>query len=450
MMTELSPRNLALSVLNRLDRNWKTSDELVDQMFFENPHLTFRDRAFVLNLIQGTLRFRLRLDWVIRQSTRFSFQKIEPGILNILRIALYQIFYMDRVPQSAAVNEAVKQAKGGSTNHIPRFVNGILRQICRTKNTIKFPDPEKDKSNYLSVYYSYPEWLVKKWVRELGSVSAEKLLHAQNRIPARVIRTNPLKVSRTDLVSILKNEGVDASPTQFSPDGLVLDNLKGPVNRLQAFKKGLFQVQGEAAQICSYLLGPKPGEFVLDLCAGLGGKSTHLAGIMKAQGSVLSLDIQYGRLVSLLENSRRLGIPGIQAMVSDATSSALKIEFDRVIVDAPCSGLGVLSKHPDGKWSRDGSDIVRLTHLQKKILNQTVPLLKKSGVLLYVTCTISTEENEDMVRSLLEKHEEIVLEDLNHHVPEWCRPLIDEQGYFRPLPHVHGLEGFFAALFIKK
>ena len=216
----MTPRNLALSALNATDDSPGFYERYLVTAFTHHPDLDERDRAFVVHLVQGVLRWQIRLDWIIRQSVQFPFKKIEPAILNILRLALYQIFFMDRVPDRAAVNEAVKQAGRGRNPHVRGFVNGILRQICREKQAISFPDASKDRHRYLSLYYSYPLWLVRKWVRELGQEGAEALLEAGNRIPERVIRTNFLKIGRKGLIHKLTEEGVLASACTYSPEGI--------------------------------------------------------------------------------------------------------------------------------------------------------------------------------------------------------------------------------------
>lgn len=445
-------RNLALSVLNSLEYDPGPPERLLERVIEQKPHLSQRDRAFAVHLIQGVSRFRLRFDWIIEQFARLSFRKIEPPVLNILRIALYQIFFMDRVPESAAVNEAVKQTKAVGKGHVSGFVNAILRKICRQKDQIRFPDPRREPLRYLSVYYSYPEWMVKKWIEELGIDSVERLLDAENQIPDLVVRTNSLKVDRSRLIGFLEEEGLTATPTLHSPEGIVIKGLKGSVSQLNTFKKGLFQVQSEAAQICSHLMGPGEGDSVLDLCAGLGGKSTHLAELMGGKGSVLSLDISHSRLIRLSETSIRLGLGCIHPVAADASvhlSSVLRGTFDKILVDGPCSGLGILSRHPDGKWSRDEADVKRLSRLQEGIISESVPLLKTGGAMLYVTCTISREENEDVVNGFLKKNSSMTLVNLKDHAPDWALEFIDDQGFFKTLPHVHGMDGFFAARFRK-
>ncbi|MEA2040744.1 MAG: 16S rRNA (cytosine(967)-C(5))-methyltransferase RsmB [Thermodesulfobacteriota bacterium] len=449
----VTPRNLALKAINSLDNGTGFPDQYLKAAFLRYPHLSERDRAFAVNLVQGTLRWRLRIDWVIGQAVRFPFRKIEPLVLNILRIGLYQILFMDRVPESAAVDEAVKQAKGFGRRHVAGFVNGILRNVCRQKHSIAFPERETDSVRYLSVFYSYPAWLVKKWIREVGLGLTEQLLAAGNEIPGLVIRTNTLKIDRPGLIKHLDQEGLTGRPTRYSPDGVELEGLKGPVSGLKSFKEGLFQVQGEAAQMCSYFFSPSPGDRILDICAGLGGKSTHVAQLIGDSGFILALDMNYNRLVSLKSSSRRLGTGSIRTVVADAAgdlSSLLHSSFDKIIVDAPCSALGTISKHPDGKWTKNEGDIERLSILQRKILNSAAPLLREGGKMLYLTCTISRQENEDMVSGFLKENRHMELGDLKDRVPEWGMGLIDDHGFFRTYPHVNGMDGFFGALLIKK
>ena len=366
---------------------------------------------------------------------------------------MYQVIFMSRVPESAAVDEAVKQVKSKQPRHVVSFVNGILRAICRRKDAALFPDPEKDRVLYLSRFHSYPEWLVVKWNRELGMEVTESLLAAGNRIPDLVLRTNQLKISRPELLERLKEEGILGSPTPLSPQGLRVEDLRGRVDELPSFRDGLFQVQDEAAQIASFLLAPQSGEAVLDVCAGFGGKSTHLAELMKDRGRVIALDRDARRLLSLEVNRIRLGIKNIFPLTADATqeiSSLFRTRFDAILIDAPCSGLGVLSRHPDAKWNKREADLGRLADLQQTIISKAIPLLRKGGKLLYVVCTISEEENEEVVCQSLESHREIALCDLREQAPEWAQPLIDREGFFRTFPHKHGMDGFFAALFRKK
>lgn len=452
-MKSKTSRELACHILNRLEREPGFPEFHLERAFDASPGMEARDRAFVLNMVQGVLRWELRLDWMIQKKARFPFRRISPDILNILRIALYQILFMDRVPDSAAVDEAVKQAKKKAPPHVVRFVNGILRRICREKDRPVFPDPQKDLVFHLSVRHSYPPWLIEKWTRELGSGQTERLLEAGNRIPDLVLRTNRLKTDRGTLMRRLEGEGLSCEPTRFAPDGVRVRHLGGSIRRLSAFEQGLFQVQGEAAQICSYLLPCRAGDRVIDCCAGLGGKTTHLAELTEDQGFIVALDRAHDRLVGLTHTVKRLGIHGLFPIEGDAgenPAALFKTTFDRILVDAPCSALGTLARHPDVKWRRGPEDVARLSRVQGRLLDRVTPLLRPRGHLIYATCTISREENEGVVSAFLERHPNMVLDDLRGRAPAWTAPFLDERGMFRALPHIHGTEGFFAARFMKK
>ncbi|MCF8130274.1 MAG: 16S rRNA (cytosine(967)-C(5))-methyltransferase RsmB [Deltaproteobacteria bacterium] len=444
-------RNLALKSLDSSAGSPGQAERRLEFYFSQNPALDDRDRAFAVHLVQGVLRWQIRLDWIISQYVRFPFKKIDPSVLNILRLALFQILFLDRIPESAAVNEAAKQARKMGQNHVVKFVNGILRQICRNKDRLPYPKPEKDRSYYASVYFSYPLWLVKKWTSELGPEMTLHLLKAGNEIPKLTIRTNTLKTNRQDLLNRLAEEEVEGRAVPFAPEGIHLIHFKGSISRLNAFKEGLFQVQGEAAQICAHLLSPAKEDLTADMCAGLGGKSTHLAQLMGDRGRIVAADNSFTRLRGLRQNTERLGIKSIFPLAADVSGSVsfFRSAFGKIMVDGPCSGLGVISKHPDTKLAKKEDDIKRLAMIQKSILSQSCGVLDRLGEMLYVTCTISKEENEGVVETLLRHSKDIVLQDLHHRIPPWGLELVDDNGFFKTFPHIHGMDGFFAALFRK-
>ncbi len=447
------PRNVALAALNNRENLPGFQERTLEEAFDDNPRLDQRDRAFSLHLVQGVLRWQIRIDWIIKQSLKFPFTNLELPVLNILRLAVYQIFFMDRVPESAAVNEAVKQAGKLRKKNLRGVVNGVLRNICRKKNEMVFPDADRDPHLYLAITHAYPLWLVKKWTKEYGMEEAEKMLRAGNEIPRLFLRTNTLKTTREKLLEALREEGIACVSDTAAPECIEITRLKGPLNKLQSFHKGLFQVQSRPAQICSHLLFPEPGESVLDVCAGFGGKSTHMAALMGDRGFIVGMDTSRERLRGLMSSAKRLKMASIQPVMADATRSLpwlLKRPFHKVLVDAPCSGLGVISRHPDIKLVKTGKDIERLADVQQTLLQGAVPILEPEGKLLYVTCTVSKEENENNVERFLGKNSTMALVDLQKCAPDWALDLVDGNGFFRTLPHVHGMEGFFAALFRKK
>ncbi len=425
----------------------------LDDAFIRNPHLSRRDRAFVSHLVNGVWRWRGRLDWMISGVSSRPLETVSPVVLDILRMALYQVLYMDRVPESAAVNEAVKQAKARGLGHAAPFVNGLLRNLCRRHRDVLFPDPDADPVRYLAAAHSYPEWLVARWVDEFGTKEAGALLQAQNRIPRLDVRVNRLKTTPAELRAELQVEEVTASPIEGVPDALCLEGLRGRVDQLAAFRAGGFLVQDRAAQVAAHLLSPRPGEQILDLCSGLGGKASHLAELTGDRARVTALDIHPGRLVNLRRTMEGLGLRCIDPVAADGTRGLdrlFRCRFDAILLDAPCSGLGVISRHPDGKWNRSETDPARLASLQKALLSGAAAVLRPGGRMLFVTCTITREENEGVVEAFLEEHGDMSVVNLRERAPGWAGRFIDTHGFFRTLPHIHQMDGFFGALFQRR
>lgn len=411
------------------------------------------DRAFVSHLVLGVWRWRGRLDWMLGRVSSRPLRSVSPIVLNILRLALYQVLYMDRVPDSAAVNEAVEQAKARGLGRAAGFVNGLLRNLCRTHGEIPFPDPEADPVRFLAATHAYPEWLAARWLERFGFEETGALLAAQNRVPGLDIRVNRLKGAPEALISALAGEGVKAVPVEGVPGALSLEGLRGRVDRLRAFQEGLFQVQDRGAQVAGHLLAPLPGERILDLCSGYGGKATHLAELTGDRARVTSLDIHHRRLVELRRTLNRLGLLQVDPVRADGARGLdrlFRTTFDAVLVDAPCSGLGVLRRHPDGKWNRSESDFPRLAALQEALVLQGAQRLRPGGRLLFVTCTVTREENEGVVEAVLEEDPELSLARLDEGAPPWARRFVDARGFFRTLPHIHDADGFFGALLVKR
>ncbi len=443
---------MALFILSREGEKSGPWGDLLDESFQRNPHLTRLDRAFVSHLVNGVWRWRGRLDWMIDQASSRPLRSISPPVLHILRLGLYQVLYMDRVPESAAVNRAVEQVKAVGSSRAAPFVNALLRNLCRNRGGIGFPHAKEDPVRHLATVHAYPRWLVSRWLEAFGFQETEALLEAQNRIPRLDIRVNPLKGTREELQEELFREGVEAVPIQAVPSGLSLEGMRGRVDRLPSFQEGRFQVQDRAAQAVGFLLAPEPGERILDLCAGVGGKSTHLAELTQDRARVTALDIHHSRLIDLQRSADRLGLQGLMPVNADGVrdlTGLFRARFEAVLVDAPCSGLGVLRRHPDGKWNRSQADIRRLAALQKTLLSRAAGVLRSGGRMLFVTCTITPEENEGVVEAFLHKHKDFCRIRLDQRVPSQMKRFIDHQGFFRTLPHIHDTDGFFGALFFK-
>jgi len=426
-------------------------DPLFDAFVMEDPLLTDLDKAFAREIVYGVLRWRGRLDWIIAAYSRIKPSRLERAILAILRMGAYQILFMDRVPASAAVDESVKLAKGLQKKEATAFVNGILRGIAEGRKEITYPDLQTNPIEYIAAFHSHPAWLVRRWVEQFGREETIALCSANNQFPPLTVRVNTLKGTRAEVIERLHNEQIEASPTPFSPVGLCIKDPPA-LATWGLLQQGWLQVQDEAAQLVSLVLAPKPGERILDLCAAPGGKTTHMGQLMQNQGEIVAVDVSPAKLQRVQENCRRLGISMVKAMALDATRPLPfpSGSFDGCLVDAPCTGLGTLRRHPEGKWRIKEQDILRLQEMQNQILRQAAPLVRQGGVLVYSTCTLTQEENEGMIEAFLSEHKEFSLENASGLLPRGCEGLVDEKGCLRTLPHRHGTDGFFAARMRRK
>jgi 16S rRNA (cytosine967-C5)-methyltransferase len=397
-------------------------------------------------LTYGVLRWKGRLDWIIQHFANIPLEKIESAILNTLRLGLYQIFFLTKTPASAAVNESVELAKKVRGKGGGGFVNAILRSAIREKETIPYPDMRQDPTLHVAVTQSHPLWLVQRWIEELGVEETVKICAANNRIPALTLRTNTLKIRREDLIEKLTEKELISAPTPFSDDGILLKNGP-PTSELPFLKEGLFVIQDEASQLITHVLDPKPGEKVLDACAAPGGKTTHIAQKMENLGEIYAFDLRQEKLKQIEEGCKRQGIKIVRTTTGDAVDNLAvpgEIKFDRVLADVPCSGFGTLRRNPDLKWRREKEDLKRLSQLQLSILNNLSGYVSGGGVLVYSTCTVFHEENEDVVETFLSEHRTFKLDSLLEVLPEKCHFFI-KRGYFKTFPPEDELDGFFAA-----
>ena len=438
-------RRVAFETLWRVERNKSYADRIFDQLLKKRSDLKKVDRALAQEIIFGTLRRQGTLDDIIADVARRPVGKIDMMLLVVLRIGAYQLLFLSKIPQSAAVNEAVVMAKSLGKSHAAGFVNGVLRQIARNKDRLIKVDPKNRSNRGLVKRLSHPLWLIRKWTEQFGEAEARELCLADNTIPPLTIRTNTLKGDTDRLREILLGESVQSEPATFAPDGLRITGLPVPISGLDCFRKGEFHVQDEASQLMEHWLDVSPSHRVLDACAAPGGKTATLAQLMGNRGDILAADSNLKRLESVKTLCRRLGIENVRFSCEDMRHPPreLKGAFDRILLDAPCSGLGVLRRNPETKWRRTFSDVKRMSVLQAELLNGVWPLLKPGGILLYSVCTLTREENRGVLDPFLESLPDVRLLSSHGALPESARKLIDENGLFASFSHRHGIDGFF-------
>ncbi len=452
-------RMQAWNILHQVEHSQVHADTLLEKAFLCNPHWSALDRAFLMELVQGILRWRGKLDLAIYQAAHTPRKKIESRLLELLRLGAFQILCLNRVPDSAAVNESSHLAKAVFGNEkITGFTNAILRSVARNKDRINFPPWQSNPIEYLTQALSHPRWMVERWVEEFGPETARKICTANNLRPPFTVRVNTLQASRKNMKEYFASRGINSILTVFSPEGLVLEKSPGLAED-PFFQKGFYFVQDEASQVISYLLDPRPGERVLDACSAPGGKTTHLAQLMQNQGKIIALDLHQRKIDQIRQNCRRLGISMVEALLGDASAPlpwSRDQTFDRILVDAPCSALGILHRNPEIKWRRKPDDILRLQGLQTSILENVSSCLKSGGVIVYSTCTMTREENDLLVENFLKIHRDFQLENLLATSPTSVHPLIDEKGCLRTYPKIitmsekYRMDGFFASRIRKR
>lgn len=432
-----NPRRAAADILFKIYKIGAYLNEELNIMR-RSSSLSGTDMRFVTELTSGVIKYKLRLDYIIGKNSTVKVRKIAPYILAILECAVYQMLFMDRVPASAAVNEGVKLTKTKNLSRSSGFVNGVLRSIAGSCETIDYP---QNKAEYLSIYYSYPVWIVEHWIEEFGTERTEALLKAFEEKADIMLRCNRLRTDVQKLTDSLNNDGCTARA--FSKDGFrteylvecsQINNIAG----LDSFRKGWFYVQDFAATLTVEALDPKPGMTVMDMCAAPGGKTTHIAEKMDNKGKIFAFDIHSHKIDTINENAARLGIDIIHAQCGNSAEYDSRYEgvADRVLVDAPCSGMGVLRRKPDIKYSRRPEDLEQLAETGYAILENASKYVKDGGVLVYSTCTIEQIENEGVTERFLENH------------PEFQKVTLDicdreNDGSITLYPDTDGCDGFY-------
>jgi 16S rRNA (cytosine967-C5)-methyltransferase len=441
-------RALALDILAAAARQGRAVEELLAAALKRHPDLPRRDRALLLELVQGVKRWEVRLDYLLSRLCHIPLKKLHPLVRQLLRLGAFQILMLDRVPPRAALHEAgnLAKARGLPRSHVG-FINAVLRRLAAGE-VPPLPDPESDPVLALSVIHSHPAWLVRRWLAQYGPQATAARLAANNQIPPLSVRLNPLKTDLPRLMARLAREGVEARPGRFSPVGLIFQALKTAPMDLPSYREGLWIFQDEGAQLVSGLLPLGPGLCLGEIGAGRGGKTTHLAEAMGNSGLLVAVDDHPGRLQELKLNIRRWGITVAHPLRADA-ASPLPLRrgiMDAVVLDVPCSSLGIIRRHPEIKSRLREGDLGTFPPRQAAMLEQAVRLLKPGGRLLYITCTTEPAENEGQIEAFLSRHPEFHLATDPGRLPPSARDFIHPPGFYRTSPEDHNLDVFFAAL----
>ena len=436
----MDSREIILNILMDININGAYSNHSI------NKHLknkNIENENFIREIVYGVIENKMYIDYIISQASSIKLKKIHPTILEILRMGVYQIVFMDKIPNRAAVNEAVNLSKKHGHKGISGFVNGVLRNISKNKEKLMMVD-NKNEVDFLSIKYSHPKWMIEIWLKNYGFEFTEKLCKENNSKAKLNIRVNTLKINKEELMERLSEYNVHE--TKYAKDGIVIDNPLR-ITSTEEYKKGYFTIQDESSMLVSQIMAPKENSFVLDLCSAPGGKATHIAQLMNNKGKIICRDIYDHKLKLIKENSERLGINIIEVEKFDATvlDESLIEKVDYCIIDAPCSGLGIIRRKPEIKWNRYKEDIRDLTKIQWNILNNAKRYLKPGGIMIYSTCTIMKEENSDMIYNFLSENGDFKLVGFKN---EFLSDEFGEdanQGFIQLFPHIHSTDGFFIA-----
>ena len=435
-------RFVAISTLYDIETQGAYSN-LKSNAYFKEYNLSSIDRAFATEIIYGTIRWKLKIDYCIQKFTMTKIQDISTWALICIRIAIYQVFFMDKVPESAAVNVSVELAKIND-ERAAGFVNGILRNILRNKEEFS-KIGVNNKTKRLSIEYSHPEWFIRKFREIHGEKFLIDLMKVNNTPPALTVRVNTLKINRDVLIKKLEEQGYSAEVGRLD-ESIILSGFS-MIEKSDEFNNGYFIFQDESSMLASRILSPEPGDVVIDLCSAPGGKTTHLAQLMRNRGEILAFDIHPHKIELINENAKRLGIEIIDAFIGDATvfNEELVGYANKVLVDVPCSGLGLIRKKPEIRWNISEDNIIQLQKLQMKILVNASKYLKIDGVLVYSTCTITLEENEEVISKFLSENPNYKLDSICDYVPEDFKAQSCEKGYVKLFPNENECDGFFIA-----
>lgn len=444
----MNAREIALKILYDVDVNGAYSNISMSK-HFNKYSLRSEEKALATELANGVLKHMGTLDRIIEMHSSIKLKKISAYIMNILRLGTYQIVFLDRIPKSAACDEAVKLAKKYGNPGSAGFVNAVLRNIDKEKEN-EFINGLSDTSEDLSIRYSYPQWIAQKWIDDYGAEFAANLMSAGNMNPPTAIRTNTLKISRRELQKALYEQGIETEDSKTAKDGLLVKKAGG-LFESKAYNEGLFIVQDQSAMLVSEILDPQPGEYVIDLCSAPGGKTTHIAQLMDNKGSITARDIHEHKIEIVEKLAAKLGIDIISVQKSDALQidKNLVSKADRVLADVPCSGLGILARRPEIKNRRKPEDIKELSEIQYEIISNAAKYVKPGGILVYSTCTIGSAENEEIVDRFLKENSDFEPDNISEYLPDELKKQ-SLKGSIQIFPNINAMDGFFISRLKRK
>jgi 16S rRNA (cytosine967-C5)-methyltransferase len=453
-----NPRQLAFLALRDIHKQSAFTDIALDRVL-RNTSLNSADRRLATELVYGTVRRQRTLDAIIDQLGKKKAHQQPPEFRTILHIGLYQLRYQQRIPASAAVNTTVELAKANGFKGLAGVANGLLRQYERLAKPIAISDASiateqqypqlndplqlpAEPVSRLGVLHSFPDWIIKMWVEQLGIEEAEQLCAWFNQTPTIDLRVNPLQVSREEVETAMQSVEINIQRVPQLPQALRVIGGTGTIQQLPGFNQGWWTVQDSSAQLVSYLLNPQPNEVIIDACAAPGGKTTHIAELMGDIGTIWACDTKASRLKKVQENAQRLKLQSIQVWVGDSRNfSQFSHNSDRVLLDAPCSGLGTLHRRPDIRWRVTPETVKELSVLQGELLEQAATWVKPDGVLVYATCTLHPQENEQVIQAFLARHSDWHIEPPSPDSP--LGVFSSPQGWIKVWPHRHQMDGFF-------
>lgn len=443
-------RELALDILLDIDKKKNLSHLVLSDTLRNYQFMEKKDRAFLTRLCQGTLENQIQIDYIINQFSKVKIHKCKPVIRAILRMGVYQLKFMDQVPDSAVCNEAVKLAKKRGFRNLTGFVNGVLRNIARNLDQIIYPDQEKEPVRYLSVWYSMPEWLVKEFLFEYDKTTVEKMLESFLEVKETSIRAQLTNGTMEELRKSLEAQQVVVGKGAFMKEAFRISDYNY-LEDLDAFCEGKFQVQDESSMLVAQLADPKEGMLVIDVCSAPGGKSLHMADRLKGTGRVIARDLTEYKAELIQENVDCLKCTNVEVQVADARTLDEELigKADIVIADLPCSGLGIMGRKRDIKYNVTKDGILELSKLQKQILSVVIQYLKPNGILMYSTCTIRKEENIENVQ-WMSKNLDMELVGFEELMPDQLTVETAKKGYIQLLPGIHPCDGFFIAKLRRK